>query len=147
MAFYLIGDNILNIYTISTFIELIKKIRGGFMIYIILLIMIILNLIVFVFGSNIFFTIVIISIVIGALRGVYSKTFIDIFNLKPYIFKLKTKENFVEFIISILFGIFVNQKDIISKDISTFITYVCIFSFIIYRFLLYDFSKIVMKKM
>ena len=117
----------MDIYTILTFIELIKKLRGGFMIYIILLIMIILNLIVFVFGSNIFFTIVIISIVIGALRGVYSKTFTDVFNLKPYIFKLKTKENFVEFIISILFGLFVNQKEITSKDISTFITYVCIF--------------------
>lgn len=102
---------------------------------IILLLSLLINLLVFVFNFNSTLLLVIFASLISGYRGIKAKEFSDIFNIK----KIKTipsKWNVVELITSIFITIIVFSYDFTFQiyDICLFL----IFTFIVYRFILYN---------
>lgn len=121
------------------------------MIYLMTVVLLVFDWLAFIHRMDLSIVFIIAFAIIGGIRGVCVSTRgrdkSDIFNLKPYIFKIKTRENVIELVNAFLVSITYFNYDIISKKfgLGNFILFI-VFACVVYRFIFYNFAVIVNAK-
>lgn len=117
------------------------------MLYLLTVIILVFNWLAYIQRIEMTQILIITFAIIGLARGISSMQFYEVFNLKPFVFKVKTKENVIELVDAFLMSIVFCSNEILSKKFGLGeLAILIVFTFIVYRFLFYNLGMILKKK-
>lgn len=108
----------------------------------IIVMLVLLNLWALITKASVTLVLVVVGLSIGLFRGTRSEKFRDVFNLHKFSYKLKSKENKVEFLGAFLTSFLTSQGDFFLGKfyVLNFILFIA-FALFMYRFLFFNLSS------